>query len=97
MTMRPGTTAETSDDGRVTLLVERTLGKPFASLAATPRRYSREPVASQPDADVLRVPPMVGAARCPCSSLVAAPEIEIAGTRPAAASCDALLNSEVPR
>jgi hypothetical protein len=45
MTMRPGTTVETSDDVHDAQLVERMLGEMPANVAGTPRRCSREPAA----------------------------------------------------
>jgi hypothetical protein len=51
--VRPGSTVETSDDVHAAQFVERALGEAFTNLAATPRRCSREPAASTPDADVI--------------------------------------------
>jgi hypothetical protein len=72
--MRPGTTAETSDDVHAAQLVGRMLGQVSANVAATPRRCSREPVASRrrpdPNDPDGRSNPML------LFFLVAAPEIE---------------------
>jgi hypothetical protein len=74
--MRPGTTVETSDDVPDAQLVERLRGQAFATVARTPRRGSREPRCFCPDADLMRMTPMPSAARCSCSSLVAARAIK---------------------
>jgi hypothetical protein len=67
---------ETSDDVHDAQLVERMLGQALATVARTPRRCSRDLTVSRPDADLIQMTPMVAAAQCSCSSLVAATEIK---------------------
>ena len=57
------TIVEPSNDGDAVPLFERMLGQRFSNVAATPRRWSRRPVASRPDTDLIRMTPMVVAAR----------------------------------
>ena len=75
MTMRPGTTAETSDGAQAAPLVERMKAKRAPTCLRQSRRRSREPAASLPDADLIQMTPVAAAARCSVL-FVAAPEIE---------------------
>ena len=67
--MGPGTTVATSDDGHAAPLVKRMLAQAPAHIAGTPRRWSRGPVASLADPDLIRMTPMVAAAGCSGFSL----------------------------
>ena len=73
--MRPGTTVETRDGIQATPLVERMKAKRAPTWLRQPRRRSREPVASLPDADLIQMTPVAAVARCSVL-FVAAPEIE---------------------
>lgn len=72
--MKPGTTVETSDDVHAARLVERMVGQVSANVAATRRRCSREPVAPKLEADLIRITPMVVAAKMLLFFLVVALE-----------------------
>jgi hypothetical protein len=77
--MRPGTTIKTSDDFHDARLVERTLGQAFANVCADTARLFERPRCLRPGADLIRMTPMLAAARYSCSSLVAATEITKGG------------------
>jgi hypothetical protein len=64
-------------DGRMGQFDRMELGPSSAARSAAARRCPREPATSLLDADVIRVTPMLAAARCARSSVVAAPEIEM--------------------
>ena len=66
ITLTLGTAVETSTTGRTAPRLDRMLGQSSAACAAAVRRCPRDPVASQPDADVIQMTPTTAAARCSC-------------------------------